>query len=170
MIAKMGRPEQIRALRRAGVSVRDICEQVGVTRQTVWRHCRGLEPAPTPSPTPDGNGHASPLDLEAAQSLGLSVLVQRAQAGSVSAAAHVFKATSAELRADKCANHVPKDRVIAALHAQFNLWVLHLQGPFVRRILLEFDVDPGHLEGIISDSISDITKELNARFEAEDNS
>ena len=163
----MDRPERIRELRRAGVSVRDICESVGVTRQTVWRHCRGLEPvpsAPTPSPTPDGNGHA-PLDLEAAQSLGLGVLVQRAQAGSVSAAAHVFKATSAELRADRCKDHIPTEDVVRALHAQYGLWKMHLQGPFVRRVLLEYeDVDPGQLEGLIDDAIDAVTKELNARF------
>ena len=172
MVAKkMDRPAQIRELRRQGLSVSDICEQVGVTRQTVWRHCRGLEPvppAPTPSPTPDGNGHA-PLDLEAAQSVGLDVLVDKARNGSVSAAAHVFKAASAEIRANKCVDHIPLADVVKALQAQYGLWRMHLQGAFVRRLLLEYDVDPGHLEGIISDSISDITKELNARFEAEDN-
>ena len=107
---KMDRPERIRELRRQGLSVSDICEQVGVTRQTVWRHSKAIEPvepAPTPTPTPDGNGHA-PLDLEAAQSVGLGVLVQRAQAGSVSAAAHVFKATSAEIRANRCPGSHPE--------------------------------------------------------------
>ena len=160
----MDRPEQIRALRRQGVSVRDICEQVGVTRQTVWRHCRGLEPVP-PSPSPDGNGHA-PLDLEAARALGLGVLVDKARNGSVSAAASVFKTASAELRADRCKDHIPTADVVKALQTQFDLWVGHLQGAFVRRLLLEYDLDPGQVEGLISDSISDIVKELNARFEA----
>ena len=167
----MDRPEQIRALRRQGVSVRDICEQVGVTRQTVWRHCRGLEPvppAPTPSPTPDGNGHA-PLDLEAAQSVGLDVLVDKARNGSVSAAANVFKIASAELRANRCVNHISKDEVIAALHAQYGLWRSNLKGVFIRRIQLEFDVDPARIENLVDDAIDAITRELNARFEAEDN-
>ena len=169
MIAKkMGRPEQIRALRRAGVSVGDICEQVGISRQTVWRHCRGLEPVP-PAPTPDANGHASPLDLEAAQSVGLDVLVDKARTGSVSAAAHVFKIASAELRADKCQNHISKDAVIAALQAQYGLWRMHLQGAFVRRLLLEFDVDPARIESLVDDAIDGITRELNTRFAAEDN-
>ena len=166
---KMDRPEQIRELRRQGLSVSDICEQVGVTRQTVWRHCRGLEPvppAPTPSPTPDGNGHA-PLDLEAAQSVGLDVLVDKARTGSVSAAAHVFKIASAELRADKCQNHISKDRVIAALQAQYGLWRMHLQGSFIRRLELEFDVDPARIESLVEDVINGITSELNTRFEAE---
>ena len=161
---KMDRPEQIRALRRQGVSVRDICERVGVTRQTVWRHCRGLEPVPpAPTPAPDQNGH---VDLEAARRVSLDTLLDRARNGSVSAAAQIFKQTSDQLRADKCQNHISKDEVIAALHAQFNLWVGHLQGPFVRRLLLEYDLDPGQVEGLISDSISDIVRELNARFES----
>ena len=167
---KMDRPEQIRELRRQGLSVSDICEQVGVTRQTVWRHCRGLEPvppAPTPSPTP-GNGHA-PLDLEAAQSVGLDVLVDKARNGSVSAAAHVFKATSAEIRANRCQDHIPKDDVIAALFTQYDLWRSNLKGVFIRRIQLEFDVDPARIENLVDDAIDAITRELNARFEAEDN-
>ena len=165
----MDRPEQIRVLRRQGVSVRDICEQIGVTRQTVWRHCRGLEPVPstpTPAPTPDSNGHA-PLDLETAQSVGLDVLVAKARNGSVSAAAHVFKAASAEIRANKCVNHISKDEVIAALQAQYGLWRMHLQGSFIRRLELEFDLDPAQLESLVDDAIDSITSELNTRFEAE---
>ena len=165
MVAKTDRRDAIRELRRAGLSVGDIAEKIGCSRQTIWRHSRGIEPVPPTPHTPGGNGHA-PLDLEAAQSVGLDVLVDKARNGSVSAAAHVFKIASAELRADKCQNHISKDRVIAALHAQFNLWVGHLQGPFVRRLLLEYDLDPGQVEGLISDSISDIVKELNARFES----
>ena len=163
----MDRPERIRELRRAGLSVSDICSQVGVTRQTVWRHCRGLEPVPpAPSPLPPGVGHA-PLDLESAQSVGLGVLVDKARNGSVSAAAHVFKAASAEIRANKCVNHVAKDEVIAALHGQYGLWRMHLQGAFVRRLLLEFDLDPGQVERLVDDAIDGITSELNTRFEAE---
>ena len=162
MIAKRDRPERIRELRRQGLSVSDICEQVGVTRQTVWRHCRGLEPVP-PAPTPDGNGH---VDLETAQSVGLGVLVDKARTGSVSAAAHVFKIASAEIRANKCVNHVAAADVVAALHGQYGLWRMHLQGDFVRRILLEFDVDPARIESLVDDAIDAITKELNLRFEA----
>ena len=167
----MDRPEQIRVLRRQGVSVRDICEQIGVTRQTVWRHCRGLEPVPstpTPAPAPSGNGHG-PLDLETAQSVGLGVLLDRARGGSVSAASTLFKAASAELRANKCENHVAAADVVKALHGQYGLWRMHLQGAFVRRILLEFDVDPARIESLVEDAIDAITKELNLRFEAEDN-
>ena len=169
MVTKMDRTEKIRALRRQGLTVVDICERLSVSRQTVWRACRGLEPVPptpTPSPTPDSLG---PVDLETAQSVGLGVLLDRARGGSVSAASTLFKAASAEIRADKCVNHIPAEDVIQAAMVQFEVWVGHLQGPFVRRLLLEYDVDPGHLEGIISDSISDITKELNARFESEGN-
>ena len=164
---KMDRPEQIRELRRQGVSVRDICERVGVTRQTVWRHCRGLEPVP-PSPTPDGNGHAPP-DLEAARALGLGVLLERASAGSVSAAASVFKTASAELRADRCKDHIATEDVISSLKAQYHLWVLGLKGSFTRRLLMEYeDLDPGQLEGLIDDAIDSITRELNTRFAPED--
>ena len=162
----MGRREQIRALRRQGVSIRDIVESVGVTRQTVWRHCRGLEPvAPAPAPT-NGNGH---VDLEMAQSVGLDVLVDKARNGSVSAAANVLKIASAELRANRCVNHISKDEIIAALQAQYQLWRSNLQGSFVRRILHEFDVDPARIESLVEDAIDGITSELNARFEAEDN-
>ena len=84
----------------------------------------------------------------------------------MSAAGLLFKQTSAEIRADRCKGHVAAEDVVKALQAQYGLWRMHLQGAFVRRLLLEYDVDPGHLEGIISDSISDITKELNARFES----
>ena len=166
------RHERIRELRGQGLTVVDICERLSVSRQTVWRACRGLEPVPltpTPAPTPDSNGHA-PLDLEAAQSLGLGVLVQRAQAGSVSAAAHVFKATSAEIRANRCQDHIPKDDVIAALFTQYDLWRSNLKGVFIRRIQLEFDVDPARIENLVDDAIDAITRELNARFaSSEDN-
>ena len=173
MVAKTDRRDAIRELRRAGHSVGDICERVGVSRQTVWRYSRGLEPvppAPTPSPTPDGNGHAPlALDLEAAQSVGLDVLVDKARTGSMSAAAHVFKIASAELRANKCQNHISKDRVIAALQVQYDLWRSNLKGVFVRRVLLEFDVDPARIESLVEDAINSITTELNARFERKDN-
>ena len=161
----MGRPEQIRALRRQGVSVGDIVERLKVSRQTVWRHSKGIEPVePTPAPTPE-NGHA-PLDLDAARRVGLDVLVDRARGGSVSAAAQIFKQTSDQLRADRCSNHVAVEDVITSLKTQYHLWVLGLKGSFTRRLLLEYDLDPGQLEGLIGDAIDDITKELNARFEA----
>ena len=168
MVAKTDRHAAIRALRRQGLTVVDICERFSVSRQTVWRACKGLErvAASAPAPTPE-NGHA-PLDLEAAQSLGLGVLVQRAQAGSVTAAAHVLKIASAELRANRCQNHISKDEVIAALQAQYGLWRSNLKGVFIRRIELEFDVDPARIENLVDDAIDAITRELNARFEAED--
>ena len=159
---KTDRPEQIRALRRQGLSVSDICESVGVTRQTVWRHCRGLEPAPTPAPSPDGNGH----DLAQARDIGLGVLVDRAKNGSVTAAGLLFRQASAEIRADKCVDHISKDEVIAALQAQYGLWRMHLKGAFVRRLLLEFDLDPGQVESLVHDTVSGVTRELNQRFEA----
>ena len=169
MVTKTDRRDAIRQLRRQGLTVGDIASKVGVSRQTVWRACRGLEPVPpTPAPTPDSNGHA-PLDLEAAQSLGLGVLVQRAQAGSVSAAAHVFKTTSAVIRANRCQDHIPKDDVIAALFTQYDLWRSNLKGVFIRRIQLEFDVDPARIENLVDDAIDAITRELNARFESEGN-
>ena len=163
----MDRTEKIRALRSQGLSVSDIVEKVGVTRQTVWRHCRGLEPvppAPTPSPTPDGH-----VDLFAARRVGLDTLLDRASAGSVSAASTLFKQASEQLRADRCKGHVAAEDVVKAAMVQFDLWVAHLTGPLCRRLLLEYDLDPGQVEGLINDSISDITKELNARFQAEDN-
>ena len=164
---KTGRREQIRALRRQGVSVRDICERLGISRQTVWRCSKGIEPdTPTPH-TPDANGHTPPLDLEAARALGLGVLVERASAGSVSAAASVFKTASAELRADRCKDHIPTEDVVKALQTQYGLWRMHLQGAFVRRVLLEFDVDPARIESLVDDAIDGITRELNTRFEAE---
>ena len=167
MVTKTDRPEQIRLLRLQGLTVGDICEKLSITRQTVWRHSKGIEPpTPTPAPTPDINGQ---VDLEMAQSVGLGVLVDKARNGSVSAAAHVFKAASAEIRANKCVNHVPKDEVITALQAQYGLWRMHLQGAFVRRILLEFDVDPARIESLVDDAIDGITRELNTRFESEEN-
>ena len=99
--------------------------------------------------------------------MGLDVLVAKARTGSVSAAAHVFKIASAEIRANKCVNHVAKDEVIAALHGQYGLWRMHLQGSFTRRLLLEYDLDPGQLEGLIDNAIDAITRELNTRFESE---
>ena len=171
MVAKTDRHDAIRQLRRQGLTVGDIASKIGCSRQTIWRHCRGLEPVqptptPAPTPAPDGNGH---VDLSTARAVGLGVLVDKARNGSVSAAANVFKIASAELRADKCQNHIPTEDVIQAAMVQFEVWVGHLQGPFVRRLLLEYDVDPGQVEGLISDSISDIAKELNARFESEGN-
>ena len=112
------RHERIRELRRAGHAVGDVAERLSVSRQTVWRACKGLEPVPTPAPAPASNGHV--VDLEAARSLGLGVLVQRAQLGSVSAAAHVFRQASAELRAEKCLNHLPVEHVIQSARIQFS--------------------------------------------------
>ena len=160
------RHERIRELRRAGHSVGDIAERLKVSRQTVWRASKGIEPAPAPAPAPDLNGH---VDLDAARRVGLDTLLDRASAGSVSAASTLFKQASEQLRADKCQNHISKDRVIKALHAQFDLWVAHLQGPFVRRLLLEYDLDPGQVEGLIDDEIDAVTRELNTRFAPEEN-
>ena len=163
----MDRPEQIRALRRQGVSVRDICERLGISRQTVWRCSKGIEPdTPTPH-TPDANGHTPPLDLAAARALGLGVLVERASAGSVSAAAHVFKTASAELRANRCKDHVAAADVISSLKTQYHLWILALKGSFQRRLLMEYEnLDQGHLESLVDDAIDGVTRELNTRFGA----
>ena len=161
-VTKTDRHEAIRELRQQGHAVGDIAERMGVSRVTIWRHCRGLpEPTPTPAPAPDSNGH---LDLEAARSAALGVLLDRAQHGSVSAAGLLFKSASAELRADKCLNHIPADDVRKALLVQYGLWQRHLQGAFVRRILLEFDVDASVLESLVDDAITTITEELNLRF------
>ena len=116
MVTKTDRHDAIRQLRRQGLTVGDIVEKVGVSRQTVWRHCKGIEPvppAPTPSPAPSGNGDA-PLDLAEARGVGLNILVNKARNGSVSAAAHVFKIASSEIRADKCVNHLPIEDVITS--------------------------------------------------------
>ena len=164
MIAKRDRPERIRELRRQGVALSDIAESLGVSRQTVWRHSKDIEPDPAPAPAPtNGNGH---VDLAAAQSESLGVLLDKAKNGSVSAAAHVFKATSNELRLSRCVNHIPMEDVVRALEAQYQLWLSNLKGAFVRRILLEFDVDPARIEGLINDSIDHVTQELNSRFES----
>ena len=171
MVAKTERHDAIRELRRQGLPVGDIASKIGCSRQTVWRHSKGIEPvppapAPTPAPTPDSNGH-KPLDLEAAQSLGLGVLVSKARDGSVTAATSVFKIASAELRANRCVDHIEKAEVLAALQAQYGLWRMHLQGAFIRRMLLEFDVDPARIESLVDDAIDGITRELNTRFEAQ---
>ena len=158
---KMDRPERIRELRRQGLSVSDICEQVGVTRQTVWRHSKGIEP-----PTPASNGQ---VNLAEARGVGLGVLLAQAKGGSVSAAGLLFKQTSAEIRANRCTNHVAAADVLKALHGQYGLWRMHLQGAFVRRLLLEFDLDPGLVERLVNDLIDSVTLELNTRFESEGN-
>ena len=44
---------------------------------------------------------------------------------------------------------------------------MHLQGAFIRRVLHEFDVDPARIESLVDGAIDDITRELNARFEAD---
>ena len=94
-------------------------------------------------------------------------MVERASAGSVSAAASVFKIASSEIRADKCQNHIPTEDVITSLKVQYHLWILALKGSFQRRLLMENeDLDPGQLEGLIDDAIDGITKELNLRFES----
>ena len=162
------RRDAIRQLRRQGQAVGDIASKVGVSRQTVWRACKGLEPVPpTPTtPTPTHNGH---VDLDAARRVGLDVLVDRARGGSVTAASTLFKAASAEIRANRCVDHVALTDVVKGLHVQYSLWRTHLQGSFIRRLELEFDVDPGHLESLVDDAIDAITRELNTRFEAEDN-
>ena len=163
------RHERIRSLRRQGVSLGDIAERLGISRQTVWRACKGLEPVPTPAPapTPDSNGH---VDLDAARRVGLDTLLDRARNGSVSAASQIFKQASEQLRADRCKDHVAAEDVISSLKTQYHLWVLGLKGSFTRRLLMEYeDLDPGQLEGLIDDEIDSVTRELNTRFAAEDN-
>ena len=166
MVAKTGRHDAIRELRRQGLTVGDIAAKIGCSRQTVWRACKGQ---PTPTPTPDSNGHA-PLDLADARRVGLAVLVDRARGGSVSAAGLLFKQASDQLLADRCKGHVETEDVIRGLKTQYHLWVLGLKGSFTRRLLMEYeDLDPGQLEGLIDDEIDSITTELNRRFESEDN-
>ena len=162
------RHDAIRELKRAGLSVGDIAEKIGCSRQTIWRACKGIEPVqPTPAPTPDGNGH---VDLKTARSVGLDTLLDRARNGSVSAASTLFKQTSDQLRADRCQNHLPIEDVITSLKTQYHLWVLALKGSFQRRLLMEYeDLDPRQLEGLIDDEIDQVTKTLNLRYEAEDN-
>ena len=163
------RHDAIRELRRAGHSVGDIAEKIGCSRQTVWRACRDAEPVPPTPHTPDGNGNGH-VDLLTAQSVGLDVLVDKARTGSVSAAGTLFKAASAEIRADRCQNHIPAADVITSLKIQYHLWILALKGSFQRRLLMEYeDLDPGQLEGLIDDEIDQVTKTLNLRYEAEDN-
>ena len=71
---------------------------------------------------------------------------------------------------NRCTDHVAAEDVVKALQAQYGLWRMHLQGAFVRRLLLEYDVDPARIEGLVDDAIDAITKELNLRFEsAEEN-
>ena len=159
------RHDAIRELKRAGLSVGDIAEKIGCSRQTVWRACRDAEPVPpAPAPAPDLNGH---VDLDAARRVGLAVLVDRARGGSVSAAGQLFKQASDQLRADKCVDHIPLVDVVQGLRVQYDLWRSNLKGVFIRRVLLEFDVDPARIESLVDDAIDGITRELNTRFEAE---
>ena len=105
-----------------------------------------------------------------ARDVGLGVLLDRAKNGSVSAAGLLFKQTSAEIRADKCVNHLPVEDVITSLKIQYHLWILALKGSFQRRLLMEYeDLDPGQLDNLIDDAIDAVTLELNQRFESEEN-
>ena len=97
--------------------------------------------------------------------MGLGVLLDRARGGSVSAASTLFKAASAEIRADKCVNHIAAADLVTAARIQYHLWVLALKGPLQRRLLMEYpDLDPGQLEGLIDDAIDSVTTRAQYTF------
>ena len=138
-------------------------EILSVSRQTVWRACRGLEPVPpTPAPAP-APASLGPVDLEVARDPSVSAccwtgrrtwsLCRRLRAACSS------RPASAEIRADKCVNHLPVEDVIqASLKIQYRSLDsgIYKGLSFQRRLLMEYeDLDPGQLDNIIIDDAID---------------
>ena len=55
--------ENIRCLRRQGMSIRRIASEVGVARMTAWHYARGITPVLVPGDDPDHQPHGGLPDI-----------------------------------------------------------------------------------------------------------
>ena len=96
------RPARIRELRRQGRKVTEIADLLNVSRVTVWRASRNMEPVEAPvAPTSaveryveDGGA----IDWPDAQGRAVDVLRSQTEAGSVSAASQLARIAGTEIR------------------------------------------------------------------------
>ena len=154
------RRAEILNLAAMGVKVVEIAKRLGVSRQTVYRHLREVDPATVSG---DRNGHipVTPSDFPAMREEGFDMLRQRASEGHVTAAAALTRLAATEARLDACSDHVASAVVGDLLVGQHELWKSSLLGPFARRMSLELELDAAVVEEYIQCAIDDVTNEMN---------
>ena len=165
------RPARIRELRRQGRKVTEIADLLNVSRVTVWRHTKNMEPvevpvAPTRAGEPAAEGDGV-IDWPSAQGRAVDVLRSQTEAGSVSAASQLARIASSEIRqTPACQDHIPLDLLQDLMQQQVNVFREHLLGVFVRRVSLLCEVPTDMLEDELHRVFEGITDEMNARREA----
>lgn len=117
------------------------------------------------APSAEPAGELVDVDWRAARSESVGVLRERAQEGSVTAAAQLAKIANAEIRtAIPCEDHVTAEDFWGYVQTVFDLFKSTMQGKFARQVSLEFDVPLERIETLIEDVAADVAKELNARL------
>ena len=165
------RPARIRGLRRQGRRVTEIADLLNVSRVTVWRACKDMEPVEVPvaptragEPAVEGDGV---IDWPLAQGRAVDVLRSQTEAGSVSAASQLARIASSEIRqTPACQDHVTVSEVQALMLAQFELFREIMLGPFARRVSLLHAVPLDKLEDELHVAFEGLADEQNARREA----
>ena len=165
------RPARIRELRRQGRKVTEIADLLNVSRVTVWRACKDMEPVEAPvAPTRAVERREEDdgvIDWPSAQGRAVDVLRSQTEAGSVSAASQLARLAGAELRQiPPCTDHVSLDVLHDLMQQQVNVFHEHLLGVFVRRVSLLCEVPIDMLEDELHRVFEGITDEMNARREA----
>lgn len=165
------RRQRIRRLRRKGLSASEVAEVCNVSRVTVWRHCRGMEDeemegsSAPPPPMPSGRLIDWPHGVT--QEV-VEILRGRAHEGSISAAHRLGQlALAAQRGSDFCSGHIDKATSDELMQGQFEVWLQHMRGPFLRRVALEFGVDLQRLGDMVEDAAEDVQRDINARRQSE---
>ena len=178
--------EAARALRRDGVGPSDIAERLGVSRQSVWRWTRGVEPSdssytdvtpPAPIDTSQAGAQAQGarapaqggrlIDWPGELVHGVDRLRERADSGSAAAARDLARLAASEIRAgDQCAFHVTAEEAGELAQGVYETAREHLLGPFVRRLSHVFDLREDAIEAEIYDVLDTIADTLNRKREA----
>ena len=162
--------EEARALRRAGVPPGEIADALDVSRQSVWRWTRGIEPiegegAPSaPAREPVNDGAVDWPDLQREQ---VANLRHKANGGSVTAAAQLLRQAGTEIRsAPACYDHVTRADSDALIQAQFDLWRDHLMGSFTRALAHQFDLRLDMVEMLVLEAVASVAEAWNRKIES----
>ena len=165
------RPARIRELRRQGRKVTEIADLLNVSRVTVWRACKDMEPVEAPvAPTRAVERREEDdgvIDWPSAQGRAVDVLRSQTEAGSVSAASQLARIASSEIRqTPACQDHIPLDLLQDLMQQQVQVFHEHLLGVFARRISHLHEVAVDVIEHELHSAFHAITDEMNRRREA----
>ena len=146
-----GRRREAVTLRDTGLTLREIGERLGVSGQTVFNDLKAVGYRQTlDSVPPSHNGHNGTTaalrllglpsqgkggrDWDALLSEAVSLLKERAEAGSVSAASTLAKLAIAERTKEtaQCSGHVSQEDVDGMIQSIVEMFVNEFEGPFVR--------------------------------------